>query len=447
MSDDFTLQGGVGTPSNVEAEMVQGLGFPLRSIIPPAGGNGSTIVEVNTVDDLPEPALVPSLGYTARTLEVNTVYHWNAQIDVGTTPFYVPSAGAALSSRGINIKGARFTSSIIYSGTQPLFHAEGELALEFMNVTSPNAYVVNWNSADANQSLIFQNGLYYACKGLATITGELVTCSLRLVTAVSITDDFLVITGADPRQLNVTGGLFTTFDGKLFDISGASELESVIITSDNRFSGNAGSTILHASANNANLAEDGYGIVSGNVFNGDGNNLGGGITEQDTRWDFIDNQGDVATSHEVASANANKAAGPYTTTNPSDNSYVPLTATFIEDSETARFTVATNGEITYTGVKNVGVRLNAIAGVRRASGSGALEVDVRWAKSTDSGTSWNAIDDNTVGVVDIDARLKQVVTAVTDMVAPNDMYRLEVANVDSTSVDLSTVTCELFIQS
>lgn len=35
MSDDFTIQGGVGTPDPVDAEMHQGIGFPKRAITKP----------------------------------------------------------------------------------------------------------------------------------------------------------------------------------------------------------------------------------------------------------------------------------------------------------------------------------------------------------------------------------------------------------------------------
>ena len=224
-------------------------------------------VIVNSLHDLPVPANVPALGYTAYTLDVNKVYDWRANL-VMDYPFYVPSAGAPLGERGINVKGSRFPSGITWSGTTPLFYAEGEFALEFMNISCPNATVVDWNCTDASQSLVFQNGLYYNTKQLAEINGSLVTCSLRLVTTVNITGDGVVYNGSDAAQLNVTGGLFIEYAGNMFDVTAATDMTDVSISAGTRF--NSTSVTSNAIAMGDSLAVDGAAILTGNRFNGSG---------------------------------------------------------------------------------------------------------------------------------------------------------------------------------
>jgi len=225
----------------------------------------SNTVVVSSEDDLPTEAFVPALGYIAHTLDTDTVYEWPGAITLNY-PCYVPSAGAALTARGVSIQGARFSSAITYTGTDPLFYCEGEFALEFMNVTTPNAYVVEWDATDANQSLVFQNGLYFSCLGLADVKGSQITTSLRLVTCFGMTNDAVIISVADAQQLNVTGGLFIDYAQSMFNTTGATAMEDILITSDNRFSSATPSSIAIELGNS--LDTNGACIISGNVFNG-----------------------------------------------------------------------------------------------------------------------------------------------------------------------------------
>jgi len=82
MSDTFTIQGGVGTPVEVDAEMLQGIGFPLRGITSPLSYTPFNLVSSDTTITEPTggfdvdassgdvtitlPTLVAGYSYTIR---------------------------------------------------------------------------------------------------------------------------------------------------------------------------------------------------------------------------------------------------------------------------------------------------------------------------------------------------------------------------------------------
>ena len=228
----------------------------------------ANILTVNSLKDLPAAENIPSLGYSAILIEPNTRLVWNADL-VMPSPFYVPSNGPSFDVRGVSFGGARSISRLIWNGTEPLIHAEGELVIEYMNISTPNATVVEFDGLDAGQSLVFQNGLLYSCKKVANINGEIVTLSLRLLTVAGVTDDAITITGSEVQEINVSSGRFLDYDGSFINTSGATNMSSFNISGGTRFSStNAASTAM--TMGNC-LASDGAALISDTRFNGAGN--------------------------------------------------------------------------------------------------------------------------------------------------------------------------------
>lgn len=403
-----------------------------------SGLDNVTIINSLADFDLPSSGTVIELNSPSQLFRTYQI----ACSEIDVSPYTFHSSGGGVVVIGSN----RFESEIFTNSSDPMFVTDaGSLALEVLSTNNPNGDVFEFNGTPgAFNTLVTQNHIVRACQSIGVITSVL-TCSLRTMTVVGTSVGGFQFAGTN-KQLNVTNMLAGEFisglqwNGSLFDlVTDSPTFEIIVMSGDNRWLSTSGNVILEALGSNANfLNTNSRGIIDGNIFNGTGTHLSGGISPQDSQWNFTNNFG-VDDSRELAAGNVNIAGGAYTTTNPGDNSFVALVATFIQLSQTSRFTIATNGVITYDGIADKDVRLSGIIESQRAAGSGPQLAYFRWAKSTDGGSTFLDIDVNSYGQVDNDNRVKQVGTTTYSTASNGDKYRLEWANIDSTSVDLSTL--------
>jgi len=383
-------------------------------------GGLTNVIHVNSAADFPDAVggvreLVqsPGLAYT---------YILGAlEVDMGSDTFSITDGQVVI------IGAHRSRSSITTTSSGIMFDVDNSgFFPELFGVRCPNGQVVEFtNPSLGTNSLVWSNFIVFSCDSLGTVSGAFV-CSLRTATIVSCTTSGLTFLGPDNGQLNMSNVLGLGWAGSLIDL-GTATFDIINIAANNRFVSPVGTIILSGMAGSANLNAGGRALVSSNIFNGLGAPLSG-ISTEDLSWDFNNNVfADMVTHNTRNDADA-FLTSTETVTIGSSGVYVAIGGVNWSSSITERFTVSTAGLVTYIGLDQLEIEIQAASTVDKVGG-GADKICTKIAIDTGSGF---VVQDRTVGCTE-----NSTPTGVVSMgffaVSTGDQIQLFVGNEDSTS--------------
>jgi hypothetical protein len=391
-------------------------------------GGLTNVTLINSAADF--PAAVGGVRELVQTPGGAYTYIIGAlEVDMGTETF-------SASGGQVVIIGAHRSRSIITTSSSGIMFDVNDCGFfpELFGVRCPNGQVVEFTnpSADAN-SLVLSNFIVFSCDSIGTVSGSFV-CSLRTATIVSTTTSGLTFLGAANGQFNMSNTLGLDWAGSLIDL-GTATFDLINIASSNRFISPVGTTIISGAASSANLNSGGRALVSSNIFNGTGTALSG-ITTEDLSWDFKDNVFADGVTHNTRNDVDAFLTATETVTIGSIGVYVAIGGTAWSSSIGERFTVSTAGLITYIGLDQLEIEIQATATVEKVGG-GADKICTKIAIDTGSGL---VVQDRTIGCTE-----NSTATGVMSMgffaVSPGDQIQLFVGNEDSNAnIDVSEST-------
>jgi hypothetical protein len=318
----------------------------------------TNVVHVNSASDFPEAVsgvreLVPSSGAKITYLICADI------IDMGSDRFTVTDGECV-------ILGAHRTASRIESSTTgTLFTCvDASFFPEKVGVDAPAAKIIDFSTPTGTGSLTLDNMIIWDCDTIADINGAFTT-SLRTITVINATTRGVLWTGVDNTQINMTNCLALFWDGVLFDL-GTATFGIISIVGGNRFLSPSGTTILSGAASSANLTAGGKAIVEGNVFNGTGTALSG-VDVNDLQWEFRSNSfADNTKNTEIIADGYLSASRTVTVADP-NTFYTIGGADWLTDLSN-RFTVGTDGIVTYNGLEPIDISVLATLTVDKLGG-------------------------------------------------------------------------------
>lgn len=372
------------------------------------------VVYINSADDFPDAVggvreLVPFSGASVTYIIAPK------EIDMGSDRFTVTDGNIVI--RGEHRTASQITTSS--SGTM-FTVIDSNFFQEFIGFTCSNGQWVDFSVPSLGVfSFANQNAIIYDCNAIGEVEGALTT-SLRTFTVVSCF--FGLEFFGTHSQLNISQMFALNWSDVLIEL-GTSSFEIINISSGSRFISPLGTTTLSGLANNGNLTAGGRGIVEGNLFNGLGTAISG-IDTADNQWNF---QGNVFSDN--STPNTFFAADAFLTSSrtvpiSASSTYYPIDGGDWDFSIASRFTVGTDGLVTYTGLETIGVATISNATVEKVGGGS----DLICLKTAVNGV----VQDKTVGCTD-NSTPTQISSTGFFQLSTGDTLQLYVANDGSTS--------------
>ena len=380
-------------------------------------GGLTNVTIINSLADFPDPVG----GVIEIGGGIDTYLFQAGEVDI--SPNVIKITGGVVVFRGTN----RYTSQLITTSSDPLitivncFYAD-----EFMNFSNVNGPIYDVdNSGVALGAFVSINAVIRECTTVGNINNTN-TISLRTVTLVTASVGGMTFSGTGLFQINISNMLGFEWAGTLIDL-GTATWDLINISTGNRFISPGGTTIISGAASSANLTTEGVGLVEGNIFNGDGTALSG-ITTEDLQWEFKGNLFvDKVTNNTRNDADSFLTATE-TVTIGSATVYVAIGGTNWDSSIAERFTVSTAGLITYIGLSNLEIEIQATSTVEKVGG-GADKICTKIAIDTGSGF---VVQDRTIGCTE-NATATGVLSMGFFEVNTGDKIQLFTANLDSTA--------------
>lgn len=376
----------------------------------------TNIVHVNSASDF--PAAVGGVRELSIGSGIGVTYLIAAKnIDMGSDRFTVTNSSVV-------IQGTHRTASTITSTTSGnLFTVvDSSFFPEFIVVDCVNAKVVDYSTTVPSfNSFTCQNLIVLNCDTIFDIDGAFTT-SLRTMTVVEAQTGGILWTGTGNGQINISNFLGISWAGTLLDL-GTATFDIITVATANRFISPSGTIILSGLAANGNLTATGRGIVEGNLFNGLGTAVDG-IDTQDTKWSFNDNIFvDNNTANSLTATDSFLTAST-TATIGSIGVYVAIGGVNWGNTLTSRFTVGTDGLVTYIGLRSIIIAAFATATVEKVGGGS----DLICTKIAINGT----VFDKTIGCTDSSSP-SQITSIGYFAIETGDTIQLFVGNEGSTS--------------
>ena len=395
---------------NINAEKIQGVLDPEN--IPDLLEN---VIYINSLSDFADPIggvieLSPNVGD-------NLTYLISAQ-EVDVSPNVFKNTGGNIVIRGEHRTASRLKTT---STTDFITSVDGNLIFETVYLNCPNALSVKFSSPTQLKSFVTQNLVILDCTEIFEVS-DAFTTSLRTLTIVNSSVGGILWTGTGGNQINVSNMLALGWTGNLLDL-GTATFSIIDILVGSRFISPVGATILSGLVNNGNLIAGGRGIIEGNLFNGTGTALSG-ITTLDTQYNFRGNIfADNTTQNTLVVADAFITADE-TVTITTQGVYVPIAGgNWISDLED-RFTHDIDGVMTYIGLENIPVNIQAVTTLEKSGGGS----DKICTKIAINGT----VQDKTMGCTQ-NATPTSLTSVGIFTISTNDTIQTYVANMDSTS--------------
>lgn len=341
------------------------------------------VIHVNSLADLPTP---DGSNFIEIGGGINTYVCQVGVIDLGVNTLKV--TGGVVVLHGSN----RYTTAFKSTSTNPLITIVGAFySDEFINIDNPNGPAYSYDADGlAQAAFVLQNNVIRACTTLGTIT-DANTISLRTMTVVDTSVGGFTFEGTDLFQCNISNMLGFSWAGTLLDL-GTSTWDIINWGDNNRWVSPIGSTIMSGLANNGNLTASGRGIVEGNLFNGAGTAING-IDTQDIQWRFMGNEfADGVTKNSRSDVETFLTASR-SVPNIGADVYGPIAGPDWDFDIDNRFSVTTDGIVTYLGLERIEVVADAAATVEKSGGGSAL-ICTKIALDTGSGL---AVVDKTIG--------------------------------------------------
>lgn len=323
--------------------------------------NLDNVVNINSLSDFPTP--VAGVIELSQGIGTSTTYLIAAK-EIDVSPNVFKNTGGDIVIRGVHRTASRLKTT---STTDFITSVDGNLILETVYLNNPNAKSVDFSSPTQLKSFVTQNLVILACTEIATISGAFTT-SLRTMTVVSSSVGGILWTGSAGNQINISNFLGISWTGTLLDL-GTATFSIIDILVGSRFTSPAGTTILSGLPNNGNLIAGGRGIVEGNLFNGIGTALSG-LNTLDIKWNYKGNIfADGTTMNTLVVADTFLTSTETVTIGGGNqNVYFPVGGGNWASDIGDRFTVNTDGVMTYTGLETIPVAVHAVTTLEKTGG-------------------------------------------------------------------------------
>lgn len=392
------------------------------------------VIKVNSLAELPTP---DGSGFIELGGRIVTYVFRAGVVDI--SPFKIKITGGVVVLRGLN----RFTSTLTSDTTGPLLTISGAFyADEFMNFDNPNGDIYDYDADGlAQAAFVSQNAVIRDCKSVGSVT-DANTISLRVMTVVTTSVGGISVFGTGKLQFNISQMLGFDWTGTLIDL-GTSTWDIINWGNNNRWISPAGATIISGATGSANLTSNGRALVAGNLFNGAGTALSG-ITTQDLKWSFHDNvfvDGVTQDTRVAVNSFLDGTAQTVDTSTAGAGVYILMdqNGTDWDSNKTLKFTQAANGIVTYIGLDNIDVYINAFSTVEK-SGGGSDNICTKLAIDTGSGF---VVQDETIGCTQ-NSTPTQITSAGFFTLSTDDDIAIFAANVTS-AVDIIASQATLLV--
>lgn len=325
-------------------------------------GLSNNIVVVNTEADFPVQ------DASTITLESGNRYYFGAAIT--TSKSFICENGSA-------VEGAsQLINALIYTGTGITFTCQGGFNIFNFMFSATNGTVF---SSTAPDFVIMRNSTCTSCTNVGTFNTAGVFFDSASFTSVSGLG--LVIAGASSGVLFTTGAIFGT-SASFIGIDLGSSTLSLFRLIDSTLSGPASSIGLKGLANSGNINAGTRALVDTTNLAAGAITSISGIDEQDVRWFFSDVTG-TENSRNAADVFLNGGAETITVALAGEWYEIGVPSgggvTWMSDISD-RFTVGTDGVITYIGEVDINIGITGRSTVEKVGG-GANVLEVRLAKN------------------------------------------------------------------
>ncbi len=309
---------------------------------------GKNIIHVNSADDF--PAAVAGV----RTLEDGKTYLTHGFINVGSDRFVVGLNSAIIGTNFFQDTVLSTTTSALFTGVDnnlTLFDCTFVYGGPLLAVANTVATVG-----------VGINRCVFSGPSLGTV-GNVAFFAFENSNFLDGTTSGITFTGTNGRLIIFSSGVAVSAAAPVIDL-GSSVWALITPSHSNLASNNAGGSVISGLANNGNLvASTGRATLLGMFFTGTGTPLVN-ITVDDTQWDF----NGVSPLADTASKGLVHVQGNATeTVIASVNVPVRTAATWTADLE-RRFTINTNGVVTYIGLSPITVTIFTRATVNNVGG-------------------------------------------------------------------------------
>ena len=374
----------------------------------------TNVVNINSLSDFPAP--VGNVIELVQTPGVPITYIIGAQnIDVSPNTFTV--TGGDVEMMGTHSTASGLTTSS--SGTM-FTCSSGHFFQGEMNFSCPNAKWLDFTGGGA-KSVVGRSVVILDCDSLGTIAGAQVSTFRNLVVVDTQTAGFLW-TGTTNSQINMSQLFGLTWTGALLDL-GTATFDIINISDDCRFNAAVGTTSISGLASSGNLKAGGRAKVNNSQFEGAGTALNN-IDTHDLQWQFSGNIFEDGVTHDTRNITDCYLTALETVTIGTIGLYVAVGGTNWTFDNADRFTVSTAGLITYIGLDNTDVIINAQSTVAKVGGG----ADKICSKIALNGT----VQDKTVSCTENTSPTGVSSQGLFTM-STSDTLQLFVGNEDSTS--------------
>ena len=372
-----------------------------------SGSSPANLVVINSESDF------PTQDATTITLEDKVTYLVGQPFS--TAKSFVVNGEAKM--EGVN----RFAAMVTYTGTGFMFSGTGSLSIDKMEFFCDDGTL--FGALTITNLFSFVDSRVIGAKSAGTILGINMIIIMERCGITDIAEDGLSFSGSAIVATYSDATILTNNPvGFALDITG---LVTFRFSYDRASLGGVPGAIGLNSLGNANLAPGIIGTVDSAVLDfGGATPLGGGISVSDNQWQFINNSG-VADSRNAADA---FLTVDEVVTVSASGTFYEIGGVSWSNTYDDRFSVSSDGVITYTGITPIEVKVSAAATVSTAGFFGD-EVEVRVAKN------WIANDPGIVrsGSVTQNGTPTSVPLEVLVDVDTGDDLRLITANNDDTT--------------
>lgn len=386
------------------------------------GFQTNNVVVINKESDFPVQ------NATTITLQAGICYFLGDVIITGKR-FICESGSALKSNTGFNI-------SLVCNGSGNLFTLGANVLFELTNIgiSCPLANMFDFNGATA---LDISNVAVFACQSIGTFVAG--TSSSIVV------DNFAINPAGNGFDFSGNWNLFsmmrisdnaTSAAHKFLDL-GTSTFDDFNLSRCNP-NGPAGSVFIDGATDSDNINTGRLAVVIGCTISGGMTTLIG-VTSSDIRWDFQLNS-PIQDSRNAVDLFLTGGSETITTGSAGDwqEIGVPSGGGISWSSDiSSRFTVGTNGALTYIGERPIDVKMSGRATVEK-SGGGADVLEVRIAKNWDGTASDAGLEKSRAQTQNADPTTVPV-GALTNLVT-NDNIRVIFSNVSGASNIIASVS-------
>jgi hypothetical protein len=316
-----------------------------------ANSGAALITRVESLADMATPVA------GVITVPDNVTYHASGIVALGAN---VVTMGLNSCLCGSN----RLTDGFSSTSTNPMITANQSSSLRELQFSCANADFLAL-SGSAAETFIITDSFLTACNAVGTVNNWRTTV-FRSFSVTQATAGGLNFTGTG-SAFNMDNSLWANFTAGTMLNFGSVVFDRLQVLGGNRFNAASGVTVLSGLASSGNVAVGGFGIVSGNIFEGAGTYLNN-ITSSDVRWEFVAN-GNVTDSQRAATG-ATKAQVTTTSTSTTPVK-LDVGTSFVADIED-QFTVDNTGRITYNGQGPMDFQVDSTVLFDTGSGSNQL---------------------------------------------------------------------------